>query len=234
MNDDERFVAVRAAREFFDQCSLKVTPDAIEQMVDVFLPCLKIMCERPWAPDGSTWRRSGVLGALSDVRKKFERLWERGWKRGVRHDDSGYDLINFVGFYMRSEENPRWGDWGEPGEPKLPSYPPGDQGGDIRIGIGEYVPGQGLPARETHFIGSGEGPGSLTLHLQSPRPRFEPPDDPYADWRPPVQQEMPHRRPRHRSSDNDPTSPIPNKDRYTGWHRPPSGDDPGQAFPPSS
>jgi hypothetical protein len=119
-DDDERAYMLTtrdAAVEFLDRCSLEATPDAIDQLTEVFLPCLRIMCERPWSPDGATWRKSGVLGILSDVRKKFERLWERGWKNSVRHDDSAFDLINFVGFYLRSEDN-RWGEWGEPGGPK--------------------------------------------------------------------------------------------------------------------
>jgi hypothetical protein len=103
------------ARDFMEAMDLSPTPDAISQLLEVFVPCLKIMCERPWDPNGGTWRKSGVLGILSDARKKFERLWERGWKRGKRHDDSGFDLINYVGFYLRSEDN-RWGDWGEPAQ----------------------------------------------------------------------------------------------------------------------
>jgi hypothetical protein len=104
------------AEAFLHQMGLSPTPDAVGQMVEVFLPCLRIMCDRPghpWATDGSTWRKSGVLGALTDVRKKFDRLWERGWIHGKRHDDSAYDLINFVGFYLRSEDN-GWNEWGSP------------------------------------------------------------------------------------------------------------------------
>ena len=114
-NETEYILTTRdAAVEFLDRCSLVPTPDAVSQLTEVFLPCLEIMCKRPWDPTGATWRKSGVLGILSDAKKKFERLWERGWKYGVRHDDSAYDLINYVAFYMRSEDN-RWGEWGEPG-----------------------------------------------------------------------------------------------------------------------
>lgn len=103
-----------AARLFMEELLMEPTQDAVEQMLQVFVPCLRIMCERGWDPNGGTWRRSGVLGILSDVRKKFERLWERGWINGKRHDDSAYDLINYVGMYLRSKDD-RWGSWGEPG-----------------------------------------------------------------------------------------------------------------------
>lgn len=102
-----------AARAYLAACGVKSTPDAVEQLTEVFLPCLQIMCERPWDPNGGTWRKSGWLGIMTDVRKKFERLWERGWKHGDRHDDSILDLINYLGFLRRSRKS-RWGDWGEP------------------------------------------------------------------------------------------------------------------------
>lgn len=106
-------IDLEACISFLTAVGLEPNPDAVEQLHLVFLKCLRIMCERPWSPDGSTWKKSGVLGVLTDVRKKFERLWERGWKHGKRHDDSALDLINYLGMYMRSEDN-RWGAWGEP------------------------------------------------------------------------------------------------------------------------
>lgn len=108
-------VELEACVAFLQALGLDSIPDAVEQLQEVFVPCLEIMCTRGWHPEGETWRKSGVLGILGDVRKKFERLWERGWIRGIRHDDSGYDLINYVGMYLRSEDN-GWGDWGEPGD----------------------------------------------------------------------------------------------------------------------
>lgn len=100
--------------EFMMSCGLTPTPDAADQLYRAFLPCLEIMCSRPWDPEGSTWRESGVLGILTDIRKKFSRLWERGWKHGRRHDDSALDLINYLGFYLRSDPNSGWGEWGDP------------------------------------------------------------------------------------------------------------------------
>lgn len=102
-----------AAEKFITDVGLTPTPDAIDQLAEVFVPCLEIMCRRGWDPNGGTWRRAGILGILCDVRKKFERLWERGWVNGKRHPDSGFDLINFVGMYLRSDEN-GWGGWGSP------------------------------------------------------------------------------------------------------------------------
>jgi hypothetical protein len=106
-----------AAHMFLKACGLTPTPDAIAQLTEAFLPCLRIMCTRPWNPHGGTWRQSGILGVLTDAKKKWERFWERTWKHGQRHDDSGFDLINYIGFIMRSDPDSRWGEWGEPGNP---------------------------------------------------------------------------------------------------------------------
>jgi hypothetical protein len=112
---------VRAyAREFLQNCGLKATPDAMDQLVEVFLPCLAIMCQRPWDPQGGTWKKSGIFGVMTDTRKKFERFWERLWVHGKRHDDSGYDLINYVGMVMRADPYSGWGQWGAPANPAPP------------------------------------------------------------------------------------------------------------------
>jgi hypothetical protein len=106
-----------AAEEFLRKCGMEPSPDAIGQLAEVFLPCLRIMCDpdHPWDPNGATWRRGGIFAVLTDARKKWERFWERTWKHGKRHDDSGFDLINFVGFVMRADPESRWAEWGEPG-----------------------------------------------------------------------------------------------------------------------
>lgn len=94
------------------------TPDSIGQLVEVFIPCLRIMVTRGYDPSGGLWRRAGILGIIWDVRKKFERLWYRTWTLGKRHDDSGFDLINFTGMLLRAEPDSRFGDAGEPAEPR--------------------------------------------------------------------------------------------------------------------
>jgi hypothetical protein len=109
----------QASLEFLDKVGLVPTPDAVDQLSEVFVPCLAIMCRRGYDPHGATWRESGRMGALTDVRKKFKRLWDRAWKRGYSLDDpqlldSGHDLINFTGFLLRSGDGPRWGEYGEP------------------------------------------------------------------------------------------------------------------------
>lgn len=119
-SSNERIRYEMAAREFLDQCNVKPTQDAVDQLVQVFLPCLEIMCDptHPWDPNGGTWRKSGILGAMTDAKKKWERFWERTWKHGKRHDDSGFDLINYIGFVMRSDPESGWGQWGPPGVPE--------------------------------------------------------------------------------------------------------------------
>ena len=90
------------------------TPDSVGQLVEVFVPCLRVMVERGYEPTGALWRKAGVLGIIWDVRKKFERLWFRTWTQGKRHDDSGFDLINFTGMLLRADPDSRFGDAGEP------------------------------------------------------------------------------------------------------------------------
>ena len=94
------------------------TPDSVGQLVEVFVPCLRIMVERGYEPTGGLWRKAGVLGIIWDVRKKFERLWFRTWTQGKRHDDSGFDLINFTGMLLRADPDSRFGDAGEPAGPE--------------------------------------------------------------------------------------------------------------------
>lgn len=110
------------AHEFLVKCGIpEPTPDAVGQLLEAFLPALRKMCdiEHPWDPKGATWRESGSMGALSDARKKFKRLWYRAWTMLNPHDDpaavdSAVDLLNFVGFWLRSKDD-GWNEWGEPG-----------------------------------------------------------------------------------------------------------------------
>jgi hypothetical protein len=93
------------------------TPDAIGQLLEVFVPCLQIMCERGYDPTGKTWRQGGWRSQLVDIRKKFSRLWFHGWIKGRFVPDHGFDLINYVGYYQRLQmKGMPWGEWGEPEE----------------------------------------------------------------------------------------------------------------------
>ncbi len=112
--DQPAFSPQNSAENFLKECGLDPTPDAVGQLAEVFLPCLRIVCERGYDPNGGTWRPAGRLGMLTEVRKKFDRLWDRAWKNGKNHDDSAIDLINVLGFYLRADRE-RFGDWGEPG-----------------------------------------------------------------------------------------------------------------------
>lgn len=103
-----------AAEKFLLDAGLTPTQDAVGQMVKVFYPCLKIMCERPWEREGALWRKSGQLGVLGDLRKKFERVWYKYWLQRRAHPDSIFDMINYAGFVHRSVGD-NWGEWGEPG-----------------------------------------------------------------------------------------------------------------------
>lgn len=106
-----------AAITFLDECGIVPVNDAVDQLVEVFLPCLAIICSRGYDPDGGTWRESGWRGMLWEVQKKSRRIWYKGWKRGVFHGDSVLDLINTAGFYFRLKHTGKpWGKWGKPGK----------------------------------------------------------------------------------------------------------------------
>lgn len=142
MNDDDRLINFKskytgkheadtpemttrdAAFSFMQSCGIDPTPDAVGQLVEVFIPCLRIMSERPYDPDGSTWRAHGWRGCLWSAKGKMERLWFLAWRRGIIHEDSAADAINFLGFYLRSIHNdPPWGEWGPPGHREVEDPP---------------------------------------------------------------------------------------------------------------
>lgn len=105
-----------AARTFFKSIGIDdPSMDAIAQLLNVFVPCLTIMCERGYDREGLTWREGGWRSQLVDVRKKFKRLWFHGWIRGIFVKDHPIDMINYLGFYVRSgTAGEPWGEWGEP------------------------------------------------------------------------------------------------------------------------
>ena len=103
-----------AAEAFLESVGLiDPTPDMIGQLLEVFVPCLKIMYERGYDPTGATWREGGWRSQLVDIRKKFSRLWRHGWLQGKFVPDHGLDLINYTAFYQRMEmKGEPWGNWG--------------------------------------------------------------------------------------------------------------------------
>lgn len=105
-----------AEEHYLRSCGLEPTPDAIAQLRDAFLPCLRIMCERGYDPNGSTWGAHGWRGNLFYVKAKIERAWQKSWVRGHPDTDSITDAINFAGFYLRGLNDPPWGEWGPPGD----------------------------------------------------------------------------------------------------------------------
>lgn len=106
-----------AAIAFLDACSLEPTPDAVSQLSEVFLPCLRIMCERGYDPKGGSWREQGWRGQLYEMMKRMRRLEFFGWRGRTLHEDSAIDMINYAGFLLRAyrdDPDHPWGDFGEP------------------------------------------------------------------------------------------------------------------------
>jgi hypothetical protein len=109
-----------AARSFIAQyCGVEeseVPEDAVYQLVDAFMPSIRIMVDRH-SLRGSMWMESGWRGALYEARKKLGRLWLSWWNGDKTDTDSAADLLNFVGFFIRAvmykpvEEE--WGEWGK-------------------------------------------------------------------------------------------------------------------------
>jgi hypothetical protein len=105
-----------AAYTFMDACGLDPSADAVDQLVESFLPALMVMCRRGYDPDGETWRAGGWRGLLHEMRKKTDRLLHRSWLHGRYDPDSALDLMNYAGFYYRLKNAGQpWGDLGEPG-----------------------------------------------------------------------------------------------------------------------
>jgi hypothetical protein len=112
----ERKAVREAAKVFMEACGLVPTSDAIGQLSEAFLPCLQIMCERGYDPNGSTWRAEGWRGMLWKIRDKSDRLWFHGWRQGRFHPDHAPDMMNYLGFYTRlAHDGDPWGKRGAPG-----------------------------------------------------------------------------------------------------------------------
>lgn len=106
-----------AAVDFLDKCSISPTPDAVDQLIEAFLPALKIISERGYDPKGASWRECGWRGQVYEIVKRCKRLMFNSWTHS-RHDaNNALDLMNYAGFYLRlRNEGAPFGDWGEPGD----------------------------------------------------------------------------------------------------------------------
>lgn len=116
LSSHDEYVTTRDhAQKFLESCGLNPTQDAIGQLAEVFLPCLRIMIERGYDPNGATWRTTGWRGNLFLFMCKARRAWHKSWKRGEFDEDSMIDAINFAGFYLRSfNVDYPWGELGGP------------------------------------------------------------------------------------------------------------------------
>jgi hypothetical protein len=113
---------IDAAVAFLVAVGVNPTTDAVEQLVEAFIPCLDIIGSRGYHPEGNTWRASGWRGILTDIWKKAHRIWYRSWVNGEFDLDSAQDIINYAGFYIRlGGKEPQWGQWGPPGAIGEPS-----------------------------------------------------------------------------------------------------------------
>jgi hypothetical protein len=110
-------VAIRdAAHDFIHGLGVDPTPDAIDQLAGPFAECLRIMCERGYDPEGTTWASKGWKGLVHDILNKSGRLRYNSWRHNRFDADSAIDMINFAGFYWRlKNKGSKWGDLGEPG-----------------------------------------------------------------------------------------------------------------------
>lgn len=91
--------------------------DAVSQLVQGFLPCLKIIIERGYATDGRTWEAGGWRGLLHEMIKKMDRVQFLDWQHAIGASHEMPDIINYGAMYMRSRNNLLpWGTlFGEPG-----------------------------------------------------------------------------------------------------------------------
>jgi hypothetical protein len=130
--EESRAIAQRDARyelaaNFIRAAGLIPNTDAIEQLADVFLPCLAIICQRGYANDGSTWQAGGWRGLLHELIKKTDRVQYFDWHRSMPEKALKEipDIINYAGMYQRGRyELQPWGTlFGEPGNWNSPGIP---------------------------------------------------------------------------------------------------------------
>jgi hypothetical protein len=106
----------QAAEQFLVACDFTPTPEAVAQLVEAFLPCLAIICERGYDPNGANWRSMGWRGLIFEAKKRLNRLFFNSWKNRTYDPNNAIDLMNYVAYYyrLRNEGSP-WGDTEEPG-----------------------------------------------------------------------------------------------------------------------
>jgi hypothetical protein len=92
---------LKAAADYIRAVGLRPNQDAIEQLALAFTPCLKIMCERGYAQDGSTWKAGGWRGLIFEMLKKMERVRWLDWAHSMDAMHEMPDILNFGGMYMR-------------------------------------------------------------------------------------------------------------------------------------
>jgi hypothetical protein len=115
--EDETSVHV-AAHEFLRSVGLTPTDDAIDQLVDAFLPALSIICQRGYQPNGAVWKTGGVKGQVYEACKNMIRLRYHAWRGNTPARDTAIDAINYLGYYIRALllGLPEWGEYGSPND----------------------------------------------------------------------------------------------------------------------
>lgn len=108
-------------RRAFQHCDFKVTGDAVDQLVNAFLPALRIMCEKGSMRGDFTWKEAGWRGQLYEAQKKMRRVWACWWRsKPYAYMDDAFDLLNYTGFFIRlarqykEGEDDGWGTYGLP------------------------------------------------------------------------------------------------------------------------
>lgn len=95
----------QAAVRFLDDCSLVPSPDAVNQLIEAFLPALAIMCQRSTIYDanGGSWKAMGWRGLLIEMHKRWKRIRISAWKHNKFNSNDAVDLINYTGYYLRQK-----------------------------------------------------------------------------------------------------------------------------------